>query len=249
MSAIEADGGEASSERELDLRGITTQWSQIQDSNIFVLRYAEAARNYLERLVGNRDDAEEILQSFLVKMLENGFHRATPDKGRFRFYLIRAIKNEAITFHRKQTRRRWKSIVLAQQNRLSNERTIDDDWNQSWTKVLLERAWNFLKSHQKVSPGNYCYSVLQATTESPEKSSAVLAMELSATLSQPMTAEAFRKQVSRARRLFAEAILREVSETIESAEPTIVLEELGDLGLLVHVRDFLPKEFVADSDE
>ncbi len=249
MTSTSSEDVDPLPERELDLRGISTQWSQIHDSNIFILRYAEAARRYLVRLLGREDDAEEVLQTFLVRMLENGFQRAAPDKGRFRFYLIRAIKNEAIDFQRKQSRRKWKSIRLSENDVPATELTFDEEWNRGWTNVLLERAWDFLKSHQKANPGNYSYAVLKASTEHPEKTSASLAAELSESIGQSLSAEAYRKQLSRARRVFAETILREVADTIESAEPTSVLDELTDLGLLVYVRDFLPKEFIADVDD
>ena len=56
----------------------------------------------------------------------------------------------------------------------------------------------------------------------------------------PFRAETFRKQVSRARRLFARMLVKEVARTLEAPEPAEVEEELAALGLIHFVKDFLP---------
>ncbi|MEM7561336.1 MAG: sigma factor, partial [Planctomycetota bacterium] len=93
-----------------DLRGISTQWSVVANANLFVLRYSDAIQEYLKRLLRNDNDVEDVLQLFLVKILENGFQRVSPDRGRFRNYLIRAVKNEVIDWQRAKSRRKTKPI-------------------------------------------------------------------------------------------------------------------------------------------
>jgi RNA polymerase sigma factor (sigma-70 family) len=234
--ASDADG-------ELDLRRISTQWSLIQDTNIFVLRYTEAARVYLINLLGNEDDAAEVLQSFLVRVLEKGWQKTTPDRGRFRFYLIRSIKNEAIDFVRRKNRRRTKEVFLDHDTLSIPEHSSDQEWDQHWKKAIVDRAMKSLQLHERENPGNYSYTSLQLSLERADAHSTELAAILSKKLSSPVSPEAFRKQLSRARRLFAERLLREVAETIESADPTAVLDEMNELGLLQFVRDYLPKAY------
>lgn len=227
---------------ELDLRRISTQWSQIQDTNIFVLRYTEAARVYLEKILGNADDACEVLQSFLVRVLEKGFQKTSPDRGRFRHYLIRSIKNEAIDFLRRKNQRRAKEVVLDPKVLQLAESASDAEWDRHWAKAIVDRAWKSFQLYEQEHPGNFGYTAFQLTLDRPDANSDELAEALSAQLSRTMSPEAFRKQLSRARRLFATLLLQEVTETLEVDSPTALLDEMNELGLLKFVRDYLPKK-------
>lgn len=55
--------------------------------------------------------------------------------------------------------------------------------------------------------------------------------------------EAFRKQVSRARRLFAEPIVAETSRTLGDPTPLKVEDELIDIGVMKYVRPYLPGDW------
>jgi hypothetical protein len=57
----------------------------------------------------------------------------------------------------------------------------------------------------------------------------------------PLSPDAYRKQLSRARRLFAQLIVNEVGETLESPTRAEVLEELAEIGLRDHVVPYLAK--------
>ena len=59
----------------------------------------------------------------------------------------------------------------------------------------------------------------------------------------PLTPEAFRKQVSRARRLMAECILLEVARGVIPPTPTAVEAELHELGLWERVHEYLPSDW------
>jgi hypothetical protein len=59
----------------------------------------------------------------------------------------------------------------------------------------------------------------------------------------PITPEAFRKQVSRARRQMAEYILLEVSRGVVPPTPEGVEGELVELGLWSYVEDYLPEDW------
>ena len=231
-----------SDERDVwDLRGISTQWSAVSDANAFVLRYVNAIEQYLQKLLRNEDDVEDVLQQFLVKVLENGFSRASPDRGRFRFYLIRSVKNEVLTWQRTQSRRRTTSIdQLAEP---ATESTSSEDWDNEWQKCLLDRCWLHLRQHESERTGNLCHTILQLATDHPSSSSEQLAESVSLQTGQQLTPAAYRKQLSRARKLFAECLVREVSETLDQPTPEVVKQELSELGLLSHVRDFLPTDW------
>src|SRR5262249_54204687 len=97
-----------------------------------------------------------------------------------------------------------------------------------------------LERHQRSAPGNLGYTVLRLTVDHPDANSRELAARAAERSGQPLSPEAFRKQLSRARRLFAELIAAEVRQTLDGATDQQVQDELADLGLLEYVRDYLP---------
>lgn len=228
-----------------DLRAISTQWSAVSNANLFVLRYVDAIRNYLEHLLPNTDDVEDVLQQFLVRVIERGFVAATPDRGRFRHYLIRSIRNEVATWYRERTRRRGVALDSVAQSFLSIDDTdsVSQRWHQEWQAVLLERCWLRLSAREMESEGSLCHTVLRHAMDHPKYSSEESARELSQRTGQTISAAAYRKQLSRARRLFAESIAREVSDTLTAPTPEAVCEELAETGLMPFVADHLPADW------
>src|SRR5581483_10426853 len=81
------------------LNDISTRWSLVSDPVQFVMRYAPAIRNSLATMIGNPHDAEELAQEFLLRMLEDRFAQVQPDRGKFRFYLLQAVRNSARAFY------------------------------------------------------------------------------------------------------------------------------------------------------
>jgi RNA polymerase sigma-70 factor (ECF subfamily) len=76
--------------------------------------------------------------------------------------------------------------------------------------------------------------------EYSEDDSNQLAERVSAASGQHLSAEAFRKQLSRARQKFAQLLVAEVSRTIADATPERVSEELQELDLMKYVRTIMP---------
>src|SRR4051812_50174451 len=58
----------------------------------FVLRYAPAIRGYLQALLPQPADVDEVLQEFLLSVLEHGFRPERVRRGRFRDYLIATVR-------------------------------------------------------------------------------------------------------------------------------------------------------------
>ena len=73
----------------------------------------------------------------------------------------------------------------------------------------------------------------------PDADSATLAVRVGAT--PPLSAMAFRKQLSRARAAFAQALLGEIERSLDQPTLEAVLEELADLRLLEYVRPYLAR--------
>ncbi|MBY0528175.1 MAG: hypothetical protein K2R98_32565 [Gemmataceae bacterium] len=223
---------------------ISTRWNAVNDPTQFLLRYGAAIRRYLGALVRNPDDCEEILQDFLLRGIQRGFVRADSLRGRFRDYLKTAVRNAAISHFRR--RQPTTQDDFAFQNLSAPPEAplaADEQWEAEWRQCVLARAWEALDGHQRQSPGNLFHTVLQLSVEHPEEDSKSLAARASTRIGRPLRADAFRKQVSRARRMFAELLVTEVGQTLESPTPQQVEEELIAIGLMEYVRDFLPEDW------
>jgi hypothetical protein len=78
--------------------------------------------------------------------------------------------------------------------------------------------------------------VLRCKTAQPNLHATELAQQVSGQLGRPITAEAMRQLLHRARRRFAELLVEEVERTLDTTEPGQVAEELIDLGLMCYCR-------------
>src|SRR5262249_33766636 len=97
-----------------------------------------------------------------------------------------------------------------------------------------------LESHQRRSPGNLFFTALRLTVDHPEEDSEALAARAGAFAGKPVRADAFRKQLSRARQLFAQLLIQEGMQTLEQPTTEMLTEELLELGLMEYVRDYVP---------
>lgn len=216
---------------------ISTHWPLITDPVKFVLRYAPAIRGYLQVLLPQPADVDEVLQEILLSVLEHGF---TPDRirrGRFRNYLIAMVRYRA---WRHLRRKKPRPLSAEEAERLQTPKQVapeDAAWLAGWRHCLLDRAWEAIEYRQRHSPGNWHYSALKLTTDHPDADSKLLAAQVAA--DPPLSTVAFRKQLSRARAAFAQVLVNEVERTLEKPTPEAVLEELAEVGLLVYVQPYL----------
>jgi hypothetical protein len=222
-----------------DLGRISTEWSLTFDSINFIQRYAPAIQKYLLALLKNQDDAEEVAQNFFLWVTQHGFPRARKDRGRFRDYLKVTVRNAALNYVTRKKAPERSSVDLSQFP-AESQSIPDREWIVEWRQCLLEKAWQGLKEHQDQAAQSWFYDVLQLKVANPEADSKTLAERASTLLGKPMRPDAFRKQLSRARHLFAELLVKEIAQTLDRPTPQQIEEELVDLGLMSFVRDFLP---------
>ena len=222
-----------------NLDEISTQWSKLDDVHVFVLRYAKPIENYLRHLLRNEDDAKEVSQSFLLKVVETGFKHADPDKGRFRYYLMRSVRNAANLFFRRQSQRRSVNVdELSPADQISADGN-DNVWLDEWRTCLLDRVWKQLKHIEANRPNNFHYSVLQIAAHHQDADSTELAEKLTTEIGVTMTPTNFRKQLSRARQAFAKMMVLEVGETLESPTKEAIRAELETVQLWKLIRDYV----------
>ncbi len=223
---------------------ISTRWPLIHDPAQFVLRYAPAIEGYLRALVRDPHQVDEIRQDFLLRVLQKGFGPRGNLHGRFRHYLKAAVRNAALAHLRRKVPAQADPAQLA---RLPDRHAVvNGEWNAGWRRCVLERVWEALELHERQTPDNYAYTVLRIyVTHHTEEDSAQLADRVNRRLKTALRPEAFRKQLSRARRLFARLLLAEVVQTLEDPTPQRVEDELIDAGLLADIQPLLPEDWRA----
>lgn len=224
---------------------ISTRWNQVGDPLQFVMRYGPAIEKYLHALIGNRDDAAEVSQQFLTSMLQHKFGSANPDQGRFRNYLKTAVRNAArMHFRSRQSQKNIASDEAKLRDIPAREPRADETWLAEWRRIVLDRTWAALHRHQQSVADSPAFAVMKLASQHGEsEDSDTLAERLSQQTGRPIRAEAFRKQLSRARRLFAELLVREVAQTLEDPTAEDVEAELAETGLMKSIRQFLPKDW------
>src|SRR6516162_2582947 len=223
-----------------ELGSIETEWALVFDPVHFVNRYEKAIQKYLRAVLKNPDDAEEVAQNFFLRVTENGFPRVQRERGRFRDYLKVAVKNWALNFlRRKRSELNHESLFTIP---APEESLQDQQWLREWRRCLLKRAWRNLEKHQNRSADDIYYTALRLAVFHPADDSVTLAALAGNILGRTIRPDTFRKQLSRARRLFAELLVKEIAQTLDYPVPALVEEELVDLGLMSYVSHFLPAD-------
>lgn len=237
------------------IEAIQTRWSLIRNAHLagqpesasearrlLVLRYAPAIRRYLGGIVRNDEDADELSQDVMLRLMRGDFAGADPTRGRFRDLLKTAIRNMVKSSWQKAGRRK---TVDAELDLIGNEEDAarDAEWTQQWRKAVLDHTWNRLLAEEGGKPGP-AYHALKLKTEYPDASSEELAERMSKKTGTTVRADNCRQILKRARTRFAAHLLDEVRAGLDSESEERLQEELAALGLLELVRDYLP-----DADE
>jgi hypothetical protein len=222
---------------------ISTHWPVIGDPVQFVLRYAPAVRCYVGALISHTHDAEDVVQDFLTQAVSRPFTPEQVRRGRFRDYLKAALRNAAITHFRRAASPLRAAGDVSSFPAAEVDDAADRAWLAEWRGCLLQRAWEALEQHEHLAPRGIAYTALRLAVDHAEESSESLAARATALTGCAVGAAAFRKQLSRARRRFAQLIVNEIRQTLDHGRAEDVVEELCDLGLMDLVRDFLPEPF------
>ena len=219
------------------IENITTRWPMIRNPVQFVMRYAPAIRKYVGAVVRNPDDADDVTQDFLMRVMDKGFCPDNVVHGRFRDYLKAAIRYAAIS----HLRRRAPAQISAEQldSLIQPDPPDDRAWADEWRACLLERAWQALELHQQKTPGNLSYTVLRSYVDNPKEGSEARAAMLSKQVGRPLRADAVRQQYHRARKHFAELMIEEIRQTLHNPSDESIQQELVDLQLLTQVQQWL----------
>ncbi len=212
---------------------------QRRSANALVLRYQPAIRRYVRAMVTQAQDAEDLAQDVLVRLLSGDFAGADPQRGRFRDLLKLAIRNMVRNYWTRQKRRRTADLD-ADQLAGAEDDADDAAWTSAWRRSVLDLAWNALKQQDRNRPNISAYAVLRLRTQYPDDSSEQLAARLAEKVGEPIRADAVRQRLRRATIQFADLLIAEIARGLENPTPERIEEELVALGLIEFLRDVLP---------
>src|SRR5262249_55900304 len=153
-------------------------------------RYSGAVYRYLCGAVHDPEVAGELAQEFALRLLRGDFHRADPDRGRFRDY-IRSVLINLLNKHFRSQQRRPQTLADG-----AAELPCDSAGSPTFEDCLrdevLARTWSALKDAQP----RY-HAVLLMRAEEPDLSSSEMAERLSATSGTAWKADQVRKTLER----------------------------------------------------
>ncbi len=225
----------------------TTQWSlvlraaQPDDSSaraaleLLCRRYWFPLYVFARRRVAEIHEAQDLTQEFFLRLLEkNSLAAASPERGRFRSFLLASLKNfianewdRATAQKRGGDRERLSLDWESGESRLSLEPTHADtperEFERQWALTLLDNVVQRLQDEFVTAGKSRQFELLKETLTGGRAvlDYAAVAEELS------MSEEAARQTAHRLRKRYRELLREEVSATVESDEE--VEDEIGRL--------------------
>jgi RNA polymerase sigma-70 factor (ECF subfamily) len=225
-------------------RFVTTHWTQVvasrADSEEGQQALSDLCATYYAPVVAflcsqgrPEDEAREVAHEFFAAVLA---HRtlggADPNRGRFRSYLLGALKHFVANRRAKEHREKRGAGTIHQPLASENEselRLVDDslampdmNFDRQWAMTVLEHGLAALK-HESVEAGKATeFDVMKSwLTGEPEGKVGEAAQRLG------MTEGAFRVATHRLRRRFRELVRTEIARTVE--DPKDVAGEMNYL--------------------
>ena len=230
------------------LTQIPTNWTTISSAhtpgpesqkamNDLVGRYHDAVTRYIHLKVRDKHLADEVLQEFWTKLLTGKLAGADKDKGRFRDYL-RTVLHRLIIDHF-----RIRKLQPLPPGDLLDASAPDEDFDRVWRDAVLNRVWSAARNLPGRDPQESLRQRLQLRRDHPKASIDEIAERLGEITGTPMSPEAFRKNLQRARAKFIELLIQELRETIHPTNNEDVEAEIFDLGL-----GYLYRRYTASSE-
>lgn len=232
------------SDRHERLSNISTAWTLLRQAHegppdrarlareLLTERYGGAVRAYLQKALGDPNAADDLAQEFALGLVEGRFHKADPQRGRFRDY-VKTVLFHLVSRHRRQVQASPRAVA-PDGPELASLAAPDADplFDREWREHLLNRAWAALAEAQPTY-----HAVLRFRAENPDLRSAEMAQRLSEQLGQPLTDAAVRQTLHRAREKFAHLLREEVAHSLHECPKEEVEQELAELELLEYCRE------------
>ncbi|MFN0077335.1 MAG: RNA polymerase sigma factor [Prosthecobacter sp.] len=177
-------------------------------------------------------DAQDLTQAFFTDLLERNPTQADPSRGKFRSYLLGALKHFlANEWNRQQTQKRgggqklveWDALDAESRYALEPSEQTDADalYDKRWAMELLDRAMKRLRAEFAAKKDEATFDALKGTLSGAESSREELAKKLG------MTEGALKVAVHRLRQRYREVLRAEIAETVDA--PGDVEDEMRHL--------------------
>ena len=237
------------------LSRIATRWSMLREAHDgatlaqneakhqLLERYSRCVYRYLLGAVKNEETAEDLSHEFAVRFLSGNFHRANPEKGRFRDYVKTVLINLVNDYFRSQGK--WADRIDVENVAPAVAPADIDDQETSFEQALSEDILN--QAWAKLETGNKrYYAVLQLRIQTPDMNAREMAEVLSRQLNEDIAHATVRKTLERARVRFADMLVEAADETLACDSVQQLSSELKDLGLLSYCKAALDKRLKSE---
>jgi RNA polymerase sigma-70 factor (ECF subfamily) len=226
---------------------VTTQWTRVLEargnspeakaalSDLCAAYYAPVFA-FIRRDVRDKDSARDLTQEFFARLLaKHGLNSVEQSKGRFRSYLLGAVKHfladkrDRANAAKRGSGQAHESIEPGTDTspglQLPDEHALrpDAEFDKKWALTILDRALVALANENKIAGKSNQFETLKPwlTGDSEHFSQADAARKLD------MNEGAIKVAIHRLRRRFRELVKAEISQTLN--EPLQVGEELACL--------------------
>jgi RNA polymerase sigma-70 factor (ECF subfamily) len=188
---------------------------------------------FVRRRGHSPDEARDLTQAFFARVLERrGLAGADPERGRFRSYLLGAMKHFlANEWHRARAGKRGGDSVLLDLDALDPEARYalqpapsadpDLEFDREWARQTTARALERLREESEARGKGRLFEVLEGTLTGEERDRREAASRLD------MTEGAVKVAVHRLRRRYRELLRAEIAETV--GDPAQVEVEMRHL--------------------
>jgi RNA polymerase sigma-70 factor (ECF subfamily) len=182
------------------------------------------AYEFVRRRTKNREDADDLTQAFFADLLDRKFAtRADPLRGRFRAYLLTALKNFLANQHAAATaqKRGGQRAMASLEADVADHRhgkigalTPEQEFERRWALALLNRVMSRLATEQAAGGRAAQFEALRLflTGQQAETQQKDVAGQLG------VSEEAVRSAIYRLRKRYRALLRDEIAQTVRSAD-------------------------------
>ncbi|HAV61664.1 MAG TPA: RNA polymerase subunit sigma-24 [Verrucomicrobiales bacterium] len=183
--------------------------------------YWQPLYTFLRRSGQDAEAARDLVQGFLAQLLRNdGFHRAAPDKGRFRSFLLTGLRNYLVSQSRRELAFKrggefellsldFSPLEETYQLHANSSETPEATFDRQWAETVLTRALNRLAEEQERRNRGEQFTALRPhLTELAGQRLEPVATQLG------MTPNAVAVAVHRLRQRLRDLVVDELSQTV-----------------------------------
>jgi len=201
--------------------------------------YYRPVFEYLKHDCGDEEKARELAHEFFARILQRGgINNVDPQRGRFRSYLLGALKHFIIERHRFENRKKRGGNVLTES--IDEKVELDDDeverqipdtsrsqlellFDREWALTVLERALKEVENKYNEEGKSQLFELLKLWLAPCE--TALSQREVAEKLG--MSESAVKVAIHRLRQRFREAVKYQLAQTVH--DPSEIKDELNYL--------------------